>query len=120
MPPARKTPARSTRPDDKPFDFNLDAVKAEVDTRPWVCNWAGRSWTFLHFQELDIWDQLGAAAVGDREAIAKVFEFALGEEQWAEFRQIRLPLYKTTALFDAYADYCGIDKPGESQDSEPS
>lgn len=119
MPPARKTPARSTRPDDKPFDFNLDAVQAEVDTRPWVANWGGRAWTFLHFQELDIWDQLGAAGLGEKEAIAKVFQIALGDEQWEEFKKIRLPLYKTLALWKAYEEYCGINA-GESQDSEPS
>lgn len=118
MPPARKTPARSTRPDDKQFDFNLDAVKAEVDTRPWVCHWDGRAWTFLHFQELDIWDQVAAAGLGNNEAMARVFELALGDEQWEDFRKIRLPLYKTKALFGAYSKHCGIDEPGESQDSE--
>ncbi len=116
MPPARKT---TTRPDDKPFDFNLDAVKAEVDTRPWVINWAGKAWTFLHFEELDVWDQLSAAGLGNTEAMAKIFQFALGDEQWAEFRKIRLPLYKTKELWAAYEEYCGI-KTGESQDSEPS
>jgi hypothetical protein len=118
MPPARKTPARPTRPDDKPFDFNLDAVRAEVDTSSWVINWGGRSWTFLHFEELDVWDQISAAGLGNTEAMAKVFEFALGD-QWPEFRKIRLPLYKTKALWKAYEEYCGINA-GESQDSEPS
>lgn len=119
MPPARKTTTRTARPDSQPFDFNLDAVKAEVDTRPWVCSWNGKAWTFLHFDELDIWDQVAAAGLGEIAAMAKVFELALGE-QWEEFRKIRLPLYRTKALFEAYSKYCGIDKPGESQDSEPS
>lgn len=117
MPPARKT---TTRPDNKPFNFNLDAIRAEVDTTPWVCNWNGKAWTFLHFDELDIWDQVAAAGLGEVAAMAKVFELALGEEQWEEFRKIRLPLYKTKALFEAYSEYCGIGKAGESQDSEPS
>ena len=36
-------PKRSVRrPDDQPFDFNLDAVEAEVDLIPFVFRYAGR------------------------------------------------------------------------------
>ncbi len=116
MPPARKT---TTRPEGKPSNFSLDAVRAEVDTSPFVVDWDGRPWTFLHFEELDVWEQIGAAGLGNTDAMAKVFEIALGAEQWVEFRKIRLPLYKVKALWKGYEEYCGIDA-GESPDSEPS
>ncbi len=115
MPPARKTP---TRPDDKPFDFNLDAVQAEVDTSPWVTNWGGKPWTFVHWEELDMWEQIALADSGELKATKAVIAMALGD-QYVEFSKIRLPRYKFTALWKAYSAFCGIDA-GESQDSEPS
>ncbi len=119
MPPARKTSARSTRPDDKPFDFDLDTVEGEVDCTPWVMNWKGRGWTFAHFENLDVWEQAKASDLGSTAATMKVFELALGKDVWVEFQKIPLPTRKLKALWEAYAEHCGIDL-GESPDSEPS
>jgi hypothetical protein len=40
------TRTATVKPDDKPFDFNLDAVKAEVDLTPWRVHWGGKRFEF--------------------------------------------------------------------------
>src|SRR5687768_4518345 len=104
--------------DDKPFDFNLNAVRSEVDLTPWRVVWGpeDRRWTFTHMQELDAWELISAAGQGDLAATVAVFKAALGEEQYKEFRKIPLPQYKANKLFDAYAEHSGVDL-GESQGS---
>ncbi len=107
------------RPDDKPFDFNLDALQAEAELRPFVVQWAGRRWTFAHMHEADSWDSLEAAEQGDARAMVAAFRLALGEEQWAEFRAMPIPQYKLKGLFKAYAEHCGMQL-GESPASDGS
>jgi hypothetical protein len=101
-----------TTPDDSPFDFNLDAVKAEVELSPFRLHFDGRRWEMAHLQELDIWDLVEAAEGGDAKAMLGAFKLALGDD-FDDFRKIRLPQYKLTALFKAYQQHCGLE-PGES------
>lgn len=101
-----------TTPDDQPFDFNLDTVKAEVELTPFRVHFDGRRWEMLHLQDLDIWDLVEAAEGGDVKAMLVAFKLALGDE-FENFRKIRLPQYKLTALFKAYQQHCGLE-PGES------
>jgi hypothetical protein len=108
----------ASRPDSKPFDFNLDAVQSEVDLTPFVVQWSGRRWTLAHLQGLSVWDLLEAAEGGDIEAMIGVFRTALGND-WGTFRALPLPQYQLKALFDAYQEHCGMP-PGESPASASS
>ncbi|MCR8574672.1 hypothetical protein ACIPXV_02760 [Streptomyces libani] len=113
------TRTATNKQDDQPFDFNLDAVQAEVDLTPWRVHWAGRRWEFDHMQNLDVWPLMEAADAGDVEAIMGIFRTALGAEQWAAFRKEPLPQYKMKALFDEYRKYSGLAE-GESAASSGS
>ena len=106
-------------PDNQPFDFNLDAVKAEVDLTPWRVNWGARRWEFAHMEDLDVWGLMEAAEGGDIAATIGIFKAALGDKDWQDFRKIRLPQYKLKALFDAYREHCGVAE-GESPASSDS
>lgn len=118
--PARK-PLKAA--DDKPFDFNLDAVQAEVDLTPWRVHFGGKRWEFAHPQSIDTWgviewDEKGASS--EMDSMVGVFKAALGDDQYEEFRKIRpLPVYKLKALFKAYQEYGGADL-GESEGSDAS
>lgn len=104
--------------DDKPFDFNLDSAKAEVDLAPFRFQWGGKRWAMTHVQELDAWGLIAATGSRDLDVITKMFQVALGD-QYESFTEIPLPQYKLQALFDAYMEYCGVD-PGESLASTDS
>jgi hypothetical protein len=108
----------STRADDKPFDFNLDAVEAESDLSPFRVHYAGRRWEFAHFESLDTWDSLEAADGGDVEAIVGLMRLGLGG-QWEEFRKLPLPQYKLRPLFEQWSEHCGHTA-GESPASDDS
>lgn len=109
---------KKTTADDSPFDFNLDAVEAEVELRPFRVHFGGRRWEFAHMQELNAWDVIEAAEGGDIRAVIGSMELALGD-QWPEFRKVRLPQYKLMPLFEAWQTHCGL-KPGESEASAGS
>lgn len=109
----------ASRPDDKPFDFDLDALKAEVDLTPFVFQWQGRRWSLAHLQELDAWESIEAAEQGDAEAMLGTFRLGLGDGDWAAFRSTPVPQFKLKGLFMAYLKHCGM-KPGESPASTDS
>lgn len=106
--------------DDEPYDFNLDAVRAEVDLTPWRVHFGGRRWEFAHPQSIDVWSILAMdnETTSEIAAMTAVFKVALGE-QYEEFRKIPLPTYKLKALFEAYQRYGGVE-PGESSASSGS
>lgn len=117
-------PARKPRavPDNQPFDFNLDAVEAEIDLTPWRVHFGGRRWEFKHPQAIDVWGLMAEDEKGSSSEISAmigVFTVALGEEQYAEFRKIPLPSFRLKALFEAYQQYGGVE-PGESEGSDDS
>ena len=101
--------------DSEPFDFNLDAVQAEVELRPFRVHFNGRRWEFAHMEGLDIWDLVEAAEGGEVRAMIGIFKAALGED-FADFRKVKFPQYKMKALFTAYRKHCGRE-PGESEAS---
>jgi hypothetical protein len=108
------------RPDDSPFDLNLDTVRAEAELTPYVVQWFGRRWSFAHLQGLDTWHFADLGDVGDMESICDTLQTALGDEQWEEFRTAGpLPGYKMKALFQGYQRHCGF-RPGESGASTSS
>jgi hypothetical protein len=107
--------ATSRTPDNQPFDFNLDAVQAEVELRPWRVNFDGKRWEFAHLQALDCWDLVEAAEGGEISAVMGSMKLALGD-QWEAFRKIGLPQYKLMPLFKAWREFCGLG-PGESEAS---
>ncbi len=110
------TARTATKPaDDQPFDFNLDAVRSEVDLAPFRVHYDGRRWEFAHMEGLDIWDLVEAAEGGEVTAMTGVFRLALGDD-FADFRKVKFPQYKMKALFAAYRQHCGLE-PGESQAS---
>jgi hypothetical protein len=110
------TTRTATKPaDDQPFDFNLDAVKSEVDLIPFRVHYDGRRWELAHIESLDIWDLVEAAEGGEIQAMTGVFRISLGD-QWEDFRKVRLPQYKMKSLFTAYRKHCGLE-PGESEAS---
>lgn len=98
--------------DDQPFDFNLDAVQAEVELTPFRVHFTGQRWEFAHLESLNIWDLVEAAEGGELKAMIGVFQISLAE-QWLDFRELKLPQYKMKALFTAYRKHCGLE-PGES------
>lgn len=108
--------------DDQPFDFNLDAVEDEKDLRPWRVHYGGRRWEFKHPEAIDAWQVLAedeANGEGQITAMISVFKVALGEEEYAEFRKLPLPIGKLRKLFEAYQRYGGVE-PGESEGSTAS
>jgi hypothetical protein len=111
----RTATAKSPTPDDQPFDFNLDAVKSEVELTPFRVHFDGRRFEFDHIEGLDIWDLVEAAEGGEIKAMIGVFRTSLGD-QWEDFRRIKFPQYKMKALFTAYRKHCGME-PGESEAS---
>lgn len=108
--------ATKVHADDQPFDFNLDAVQAEVDLAPFRVHFAGHRYAFAHLQSLDVWDLVEIAEGGDTGATLGVLKAALGDG-FAEFRKNPLPQYKLKQLFEAYQKHCGL-LPGESDASE--
>jgi hypothetical protein len=117
---ARPAPDRRSegRPDNAPFDFNLDAIKAEVDLSDFVVRWNGRRFSLAHMQALDAWELLAAADGGEISAITGSLQLALGK-QWEDFRAVPMPQYKLMPLFRAWRDFCGLN-PGESSASSDS
>lgn len=116
--------ATSKAPDDQPFDFNLNAVKAEVDLSPFRFLWEtednpNRRFVMRHLQELSVWDLVAAADRGDMGAMVGAFQAAMSKEDWKAFRGTSLPQYKLKALFDAYRKHCGVAE-GESEASTDS
>lgn len=111
-----KAPAKAA--DDKPFDFNLDTVKAEAELTPFRFHWDGRRWAMQHLEALDVWELMEAAEGGSTGAMVGCFREALGDE-WDDFRAIKLPQYKLKALFTAYREHCGFEA-GESEASDGS
>ncbi|WP_331445868.1 hypothetical protein [Streptomyces xanthochromogenes] len=98
------------------FDFNLNAVQAETELRPFRFMWGeNRRWTMEHLEALDIWGLMESAEAGDMAAMVGAFREAMGDE-WEDFRKIKLPQYKLKALFAAYRQHCGLE-PGESDAS---
>ncbi|OYP17057.1 hypothetical protein CFC35_23215 [Streptomyces sp. FBKL.4005] len=118
------TASKHTTPDDQPYDFNLNAVQAEVDLTPFRFLWAtkdnpNRRFTMLHLQDLDVWDLMEAAEGGDISAMVGAFRAAMSEDDWTAFRAAPMPQYKLKALFDAYRRHCGVAE-GESPASSGS
>ncbi|MGW5122963.1 hypothetical protein ACWEQ7_02680 [Streptomyces sp. NPDC004069] len=103
--------AKQRRPDNSPFDFNLDAVQPDTELAPFVVQFQGKRWTFCHLKELDCWDLLEAARDGEVGAMLGAFKTALGE-QFGEFRKLRMPQYKLQPLFRAWQKHCGLDEDG--------
>lgn len=113
-----RTASKTTTPDNKPFDFNLDAVQAESALEPFRFNFAGQRFTMAHLEALDVHDLLAAAGQGDIGMMVSAFKAALGEE-YTKFRKVPLPQYKLKALFAAYQEHCGVES-GESPASPTS
>jgi hypothetical protein len=109
-----RTAPRKTA-DDQPFDFNLDAVKAEADLSPFRFHFSGRRWEMQHLEALDVWDLMEAAEKGEIGAMLGAFKAALRDD-FDDFRKVALPQYKLKALFAAYREHCGLE-PGESEAS---
>ena len=109
---ANTTKKTASAPDDEPFDFNLDAVEAEVELTPFRVHFGGRRWEFAHLQALDSWDLIEAAEGGDIAAVIGSMRLALGD-QYDDFRKVRLPQYKLMPLFEAWRKHCGLSE-GES------
>lgn len=117
------TTRTAPRPDDRPYDFDLNAVAAGADLTPFVFRWASptepnRRLSMAHLESLDVWPLMAGAEGGDMGAMAAIFETAMGDD-WTEFRKTPLPQYKLRALFDAYREHCG-QAPGESPASSDS
>ncbi|WP_073946528.1 hypothetical protein [Streptomyces kebangsaanensis] len=105
-------PARQRRrPDDSPFDYNLDAVEPKQELTPFVVQYQGKRWTFCHMQELDCWDLLEAARDGQVGAMLGAFKAALGD-QFDAFRALHMPQYKLQPLFRAWQRHCGMNEDG--------
>ncbi|MFI5808974.1 hypothetical protein [Streptomyces sp. NPDC051561] len=114
----QKKATAARRPDDKPYDFNLDAVEAEVDLTPFVFQYQGRRWSMAHLMDLDIMPLITAAQNGDAAAMLGAFREALGKD-WPAFEKVGLKQFRLQPLFEAYQGHCGM-APGESGASTDS
>ncbi|MFC9429248.1 hypothetical protein [Streptomyces sp. NPDC056987] len=117
------TTRTATRADDEVFDFNLNAVEAESELKPFVFLWGSktepnRRMTMQHMEALNVWPLMSAIEGGDISATLGLFRIALGDD-WDEFRKTPLPQHKMQALFKAYQKHCG-QQPGESAASSDS
>lgn len=113
-------PARRPRavPDDKPFDFNLDAIESEVDLTPFRVHFGGKRWEFAHLDGLNEWPLVEAADAGEAAAMREIFKQSLGG-QWADFRKLPLPRHKARELWKEFQKHCGYEQ-GESDGSTDS
>lgn len=111
----RTTTTKTPRPDDAPFDFNLDAAQPPRELTPFVFHWQGRRWTMQHLDQLDIWELVKAADDGEISAMTGAFRLALGKE-WERFRENDLPQWQFKRLFRAYREHCGINVDGTPVD----
>lgn len=122
MTTARKPNSR--RPGGKPVSgyTDLDAYAAEATWEPFKFKWADREWFMVHQREIDTWDIIRddeeLEGLSRNEQILELFELGL-QDQWAEFKDIRLPLGVMDKLFDDYNAYCGTS-PGEGKRSAGS
>lgn len=114
----RTATKRTSTPDDQPFDFNLDTVKAETELRPFRVHFGGRRYEMAHLEALDVWTLMDVAERGEIGAMLGAFKAALGDD-YEDFRKQGLPQYKLKALFEAYRKHCGVDE-GESPASSDS
>lgn len=103
-----RTATKPARPDDKPFDFNLDAIEYDGDLSPFRVHYAGRRWTLTNMQQLDTWEVIEAARGGDITVVAGSLKLALGD-QWEDFHKIGLPQWKLMPLFRAWKKHSGGD-----------
>lgn len=110
MSTARKPNSR--RPGGKPVpsSMDLDTIAAEVDLEPFVVTWQSQQWVFAHVESLDSWEIDQAKEDGDGIAFLVM---ALGEERWAEFAALPIPLGLMKKIVDGYSEHCGISV-GES------
>lgn len=116
--------SRTATGTDEVFEFNLNAVEAESELRPFRFMWASkqnpnRRLTMQHLAGLNVWPLLVGADGGDASAMMAVFQTALGDDEWEDFQKTPLPQFKMEALFKAYRKHCGTD-PGESPASSDS
>ena len=110
----------SKRPDDKPYDFNLDAVKVEKDLPPFRFPYKGEQFEMKHREYLDQIPILEAnESGGDATATLTALRTALGKEQWEKIRKLGLFRKQMNALLNAYDEFCGAEQ-GESSGSTDS
>lgn len=112
--PAAKTAAK--RPDDQPFDFNLDTAQPDHELTAFIFHWKGRRWEMQHLESLDVWGLLEAADGGDISAMTGAFRHALGD-RWDDFRKNKLRQWELKALFRAYRQHCRINADGSPMDT---
>jgi hypothetical protein len=93
-------------PDDKPFDFNLDAYVKGLDLEPFRFHWKDRRWQMEHFDAIDSWEMGKAARSGND---ADIIKLAMGNEQFAEFRKIPLLVGGLREVTERYFKHCGVD-----------
>ncbi len=120
MSTSRRTPTRRPgKPASRTID--LDAIAAEETKEPFVVTWQGRDWEFTHMDLLDTWELTDESheELTQNELMLTLFEMALGEEQYAEFRQSPLPIGLLQRMFSEYNAYCGVSL-GESRRSGSS
>lgn len=108
---------------DSPEVFNLNAVKVEADDfPPFYFNWGpkNRRWRMTHRELLNQLPVAEAAVRGgELEGSLVILQEALGPEQWAEFRKIKIVDKQSEALLKAYFKHCGVEL-GESSGSTDS
>lgn len=98
--------------------FDVDALIAEAQHKPFRFAFAGREWAMRHMADLDVWQMFDAAKRGDDGAVEEIFRLALGDE-WGEFRSHFMPQHALQAIFERYQKHAGME-PGESRASSGS
>ena len=98
--------------------FDLDVIAKEVTEEQLLFRYVGRDWTLDHIRNFDYRitkDGVG----GDMEAVALSLRYGMGDEQFAEFQKLKLPMAVLDALFDRWLEHCGLNR-GKSPDSTDS
>lgn len=98
--------------------FDLDALIADADNKPFKFTFAGREWTLPHLSDLDAWPLIAAMEQGDSTAARSTMALAVGDE-WDEFRSHRMPQHALNSLFERYTAHSGM-APGKQPASSSS
>jgi len=110
---------------DEPFD--LDARIKEGDKHDYRFTLAGRDWTMKAMSRLSKKKMKQIAKMGDADGpdadnfdyMDEMLKAAMGDEQFAEFDEIDIPMDVVEDLFDDWSEHSGIE-PGESSASADS
>lgn len=121
-----KPSSKPSKIKDQEKPFNLAEIVEDGDKHAYQFELpAGRIWTMTAMSRLSKKKMRRIAKLGDGEDadnfdyMDEMLKAGMGEEQFAEFDELDLPMDAMEALFEDWSDHSGIE-PGESSASADS